>query len=727
MLDRIWRQGDCDKRTDQRLSATVLVSFVVTLLAALLAAVVITGPASAQADEGADSDLAPGNGETIVLARPTWDTGWFQAEVLVHLLAELGYVLDGPTTYNNNDFYADVQSGEVDLWVNGWFPLHDQLLPSDGGARAVGFEVRGGALQGYVADLASVEATGLTTLADLADPEVAAVFDNDGNGRADLIGCNLDWVCHSIIEHHLEAFGLTGTVEQVSADYGPLMEAAARRQADGAPVLYYTFTPNWTTGVLVPGQDVAWIPTPFPSLPAELAGEEEATIIDSIDGCLSDPCAMGFPPNDIRAVANNDLLDGQPAIASLLEQLVIPLADISAQNARMFRGEDSAPDIENHAAQWIADNRDTVEGWLAAATQAHLDAGGQLGPLPASSDANRIEVGTIRVATRTAPPFVDYGDEVYSGFTMELLDLVADEIGAELEIYGVTSNAKLIDDVARGQADVGASAIAITSQREERIDFSQPYFDSGLEIMVAQESGGILGGRLGAVARTVFSLDLLLVVLSLIVVLFAAAHVVWLAERRTNPEFPQTYRAGIWEAFWWAAVTATTVGYGDKTPKGVVGRLFGLLWMFVGLFVLAYFTAGIASAFTLDQLEGRINGPSDLRGHEVGVVSDSLADEYLKAQGIPATEYLNADAAYEALLDGSLDAVVHDAAILQHFVTDNADGGLELTGLVFAERGFGFALGNNSELTEAVNRGLITVVESGEYGELYEEWFGADQ
>ncbi len=697
-----------------------------TVLLVAISALASGAPAAAQS-EGPD-DVGPGNGEVIVVARPTWDTGWFQAEVVTQLLAELGYVIDGPATYSNDDFYASVQAGDVDLWVNGWFPLHDQLLGGDAdGARAVGFEVRGGALQGYLADTASIEAAGITTLADLADPGIAAIFDDDGDGRADLIGCNLEWACHAIVEHHLEAYGLTDTVEQVSADYGPLMEAAVRRQADGLPILYYTFTPNWTTGVLVPGSDVAWIPAPFPSLPPDIARQEEATVIDGISGCLADPCAMGFPPNDIRAVANGELLDEQPAIATLLDRLAIPLADISAQNALMFKGEDSEPDIEAHAATWISDNRDAVESWLDAAVQAHLDAGGELGPIPISSDANRIDVGTIRVATRTAPPFVSYDEELYTGFTMELLDLVADEIGAELEIYGVTTNAKLIDDVARGQADVGASAIAITSQREERIDFSQPYFDSGLEILVPSESRGFLGGRLGAVARTVFSLDLLVVVLSLVVILFAAAHIVWLAERRTNPEFPQSYREGIWEAFWWAAVTATTVGYGDKTPKGVVGRVFGLFWMFVGLFVLAYFTAGIASAFTLDELEGRISGPGDLRNHDVGVVADSLADEYLSAQGIPATEYVTADEAYDALLTGSLDAVVHDAAILQHFVTDNVDGDAELTGLVFAERGFGFALGTDSELTEAVNRGLIAVIESGEYGELYEQWFGAEE
>ena len=685
--------------------------------------------AHAQTAESTDDELVPGNGTVITVARPTWDTGWFQAEVITQLLAELGYVIDGPSTYNNDDFYRDVATGEVDLWVNGWFPLHDQFVGAgpDAPSRQVGFEVRGGALQGYVADLATIEAEGVETLADLADPAIARLFDGDGDGKADLIGCNTDWVCHEIVEYHLDAYGLRETVEQVSADYGPLMEAAVQRYRNGDPLLYYTYTPNWTNGVLVPGVDVNWIPVPFADLPDGLADQESATTLTGISGCLADPCNMGFPPNDIRAVANSRLLESEPAIASLLEQFTIPLSDISTENAAMFRGEDSSVDIRGHAAGWIDDNRETIDDWLRAATQAHLDAGLELGPKPAFSDANRVEVGTIRVATRTAPPFVSYDNETYGGFTIELLDIVAEQIGADFEIYGVTSNAKLIDDVARGEADLGASAIAITSQREERIDFSQPYFDSGLEIMVPTENRGLLGGRLGAVARTLFSVDVLVVCLSLILVLFAAAHVVWLAERRNNPEFPQSYWPGVWEAFWWAAVTATTVGYGDKTPKGVVGRLFGLLWMFVGLFVLAYFTAGIASAFTLDELEGRIAGPADLRGHEVGVIADSLGDEYLKSQGIPAIEYASSGEAYQALIDGSLDAVVHDAAILQHFVTDNSGGDTEIVGLMFAERGFGFALGPDSELTEAVNRGLISVVESGEYAELYEEWFGTER
>ncbi len=672
-------------------------------------------------DANAD-DLVPGAGRTLVMARPTWDTGWFQAEVLARVLAELGYLIDGPVTYDNESFYRDVEDGTVDLWANGWFPLHERFLPGtrSDGAEAVGYEVEGGALQGYAADIASVDEFGITSLADLADPAIAAVFDGDGDGKADLIGCNRDWACHDLIEHQLEAFDLTGTVEQVSAEYGPLMEAAARRHVDGRPVLYYNFTPNWTNGVMVPGRDVVWLPVPFSSLPDELADEADGGVVAGIAGCLDDPCNMGFPPNDIRTVANRRLLADEPAVAELLERFSIPLDDIAEQNARMFRGEDAESDIETHAEEWLDRQRDTVDRWLEAATRAHVAAGRALGPRPARAGTDEIAVESIRVVTRPAAPYVVYDGGRYGGFTIELLELIADEAGVEIEISGVTSNAKLIDDVARGEADVGAGAIAVTSERERRVDFSQAYMESGLEIMVPKSGSSALRRVVGIFV----SRDVLLVIGTLVLALVIAAHVVWLAERRTNPEFPSAYGEGIWEAFWWAAVTATTVGYGDKTPKGFVGRIVGLFWMFVGLFLLAYFTAGIASAVAVQEVEGRIQGPADLRAAEVGVVTGSLADDHLGLQGIAATEYATADDAYRALVDGSIEAVVHDAAILQHHLTDTGRDDLHLVGPVFARRGLAFAVDSSTDIDEALNRGLIEVIESGRYDELQTRWFG---
>ncbi|MBM3661687.1 MAG: hypothetical protein FJW94_02160 [Actinobacteria bacterium] len=50
-----------------------------------------------------------------------------------------------------------------------------------------------------------------------------------------------------------------------------------------------------------------------------------------------------------------------------------------------------------------------------------------------------------------------------------------------------------------------------------------------------------------------------------ILLLVVVGHIVWLVERRTNDDFPHSYLAGVWEGIWWAIVTMTTIGYGDRT------------------------------------------------------------------------------------------------------------------------------------------------------------------
>ncbi len=709
---------------------TVAVVFLIVLLA-----VVMPAPASAQAGEPtrsstegpAASDGVPGAGEVVRLARGTWDTGWFQAEIAAQLLTELGYAVDGPVTRDNEAFYAGLADGTVDLWLNGWLPLHQPLIDRLAAEEAVpvGFEVRGGALQGYLVDRGSAERLGIEDLGDLAEPDIAAVFDRDDDGLADLIGCEDGWSCGPIVDHHLEAYGLADTVEQVQGDYGPLMEATVADVAAGEPALFYTFTPNWTTGLLVPGDDVVWLPVPFPSLPADAAAQESLVDVGGVVGCRRDPCLLGFAPNDIRAVARRSFLADHPAIEALLTELTIPLDDISAQNATMIGGDDSAAAIAEAAASWIETNRAEIDRLVAMAVEAHLADGRSLNPRPSVGGPDRGSVGRLLVATRLAPPFVTHDGRAYSGFTLDLLDLIADDIGADVEVYAVNSTAKLIDDVERGEAAVGAGAVTITAEREAVVDFSQPFFDSGLQILVADRDEGFLGGRVGAVLRVLFSVDLLLLLLVLIGVLLVAAHVIWLTERRTNPDFPQSYRSGIWESLWWAAVTATTVGYGDKTPRGVTGRIFGLVWMFSGLFVLAYFTAGIATAFTIDELSAAIDEPADLRDHTVGVPIDTASFDYLERQGIAATTYPTAEDAYEALFAGEIEAVVHDAAILQHFVATDGRGGVHLSGLIFAERDFGFVLPADDDLIEPINRALLRLIENGDYAELHNRWFGS--
>ena len=312
-------------------------------------------------------DSVPGDGVTIRMAQATWDTGWFQAQVCKVMLEDLGYEVRGPDTLENVDFFIFTAQGDVDFWANGWFPLHDRFLEFEqvGDAiRPVGFQVQGGALQGYLVDKATADKLGLSNLGDLQEPEIAKVFDRDGDAKADLIGCEVEWACEKVIEHHIDVYGLGETVTQVQGDYSALASDVMERYANGESILFYTWTPNWTVSELVIGEDVVWLGVPFSAV---LGDPEADTKVESIHGCLETPCDMGFEANDIRVVANVIFLEANPAAATLFASVKIPLQDIAAQNVLMRGGENNDEDIRRHAEEWIDSNRDQVDQWMAAA------------------------------------------------------------------------------------------------------------------------------------------------------------------------------------------------------------------------------------------------------------------------------------------------------------------------------------------------------------------------
>ncbi|HEX2257162.1 MAG TPA: glycine betaine/L-proline ABC transporter substrate-binding protein ProX, partial [Afifellaceae bacterium] len=176
--------------------------------------------------------------------------------------------------------------------------------------------------------------------------------------------------CELVIEHHLDEYGLRDHVNPIKAGYSASMADAIAAHEQGEPILFYTWTPNWTVNALVPGEDVMWIEVPHPSLPEEQAELEDATSLEGVAGCVADPCLMGFPANDIRPVANSAFLEENPAARRLLEVMAIPLPAVFEQNARMQDGEDSSEDIVRHAEEWIEANRATFDGWIEEARAA---------------------------------------------------------------------------------------------------------------------------------------------------------------------------------------------------------------------------------------------------------------------------------------------------------------------------------------------------------------------
>ena len=212
----------------------------------------------------------------------------------------------------------------------------------------------------------------------------------------------------------------------------------------------------------------------------------------------------------------------------------------------------------------------------------------------------------------------------------------------------------------------------------------------------------------------------------MLLMLLVATHVIWLVERQRNSDFPHSYIRGIWEAIWWAAVTVTTVGYGDKTPKGVIGRIFGLFWMFAGLFLVAQFTASLTTALAVQELRGAISTVADLPGKRVATVAGSTSSDYLRRFNVWQIDVDEIQRAYSLLETGEVQAILYDAPTLQYHATTAGRGKVQVVGHIFEKVQYGIALSNGSPYRDPINIALLDIIESGEYDALYTEWFGGE-
>lgn len=342
-----------------------------------------------------------------------------------------------------------------------------------------------------------------------------------------------------------------------------------------------------------------------------------------------------------------------------------------------------------------------------------------LAPLPAAAGA-AAPAGQLRVATREVPPFVFQANGKLAGFSVDLWQAIAAEMKTGSGFAEHATVPELLAAVKSGRADLGIAAISITAERSTDFDFSQPMFDSGLQILVRDQPGG---GSAAETWRLLFSSAVLPFVGITLLFILVPAHVVWWSERR-HPRGMLENRAyfpGIFEACWWGASTLATQA--DQMPRSSFGRVIAVLWMFTSVVFVAYFTATVTSSLTVQQLQGDIKGPEDLPGKQVATTTGSTSALYLKQQNVQVTEFPKIEQAYDALLKGQADAVVFDSPVLLYYAAHEGKGKVDLVGAPFRKESYGIIFPQNSLYRRHVDNALLTLKENGTYQRIYDKWF----
>jgi polar amino acid transport system substrate-binding protein len=329
----------------------------------------------------------------------------------------------------------------------------------------------------------------------------------------------------------------------------------------------------------------------------------------------------------------------------------------------------------------------------------------------------------LRVGVYLEPPFVMSTVDGFGGFAIDLWSKIATTLRWTCDYQQVASITELLDKLNKGELDVGVTDLSITSGRLQQVDFTQPYLDAGLQVMINEKHRGgfveLIRGLSEAGHLQVFAVGALLL-------LFATIFLT-LYDRRLDPTFHRSWTMGLSESFY-HVVSLAMAGKADHKPigTGATGNLLAALWLICGVTIVAYITSSITSVMTVNKIHSQINGPKDLAGKKVGTVTGSAAAAYCHSASLNTEEFPDIDGAVKALAAEQIDAIVYNSWTLRYIDKQHPELPITEVGPLFEPRKFGFALPQGSLLRMPINLTLLRLSEGGYLRQIGSEYFGTE-
>ncbi|KAJ9561079.1 hypothetical protein OSB04_006239 [Centaurea solstitialis] len=287
------------------------------------------------------------------------------------------------------------------------------------------------------------------------------------------------------------------------------------------------------------------------------------------------------------------------------------------------------------------------------------------------------------------------------------------------------SYSNLVAAVAENKYDAAVGDVTIITNRTRIVDFTQPYMESGLVIVVPVKKSKTSPWAF----LKPFTIEMWLVTGGFFLLV---GFVVWILEHRLNHEFRGPPSQQIITIFWFSFSTMF-FSHRENTVS-TLGRLVLLLWLFVVLIINSSYTASLTSILTVQQLSSRIEGLDSLisSNEPIGVQDGSFAYNYL-IQELNVAEsrirslkdkmdYLNA--LHLGPKRGGVAAIVDELPYIELFMTYTKCE-FKIVGREFTKSGWGFAFQRDSPLALDLSTAVLQLSENGELQRIHDKWLAS--
>ena len=339
--------------------------------------------------------------------------------------------------------------------------------------------------------------------------------------------------------------------------------------------------------------------------------------------------------------------------------------------------------------------------------------------LPSLSQGQGME--SLRVGVVHEPPFVIKDGEVFTGLSVDLWNSIADEAGVNYEFVEFNDHLGLIRALDFEEIDVSINPIHVNEMRLTLLEATQPFYVSFLGVATSQAQQS----QVRVFLQNFFSLQFFRLILLLVVTIFVFGTILWLVECKHNRRQFRPNLIGLFDGFWWSAVTMTTVGYGDKAPKTKLGRAIAMVWMFTAILIISAFTATVASTLTVNSLSRNIEDLQDLRNStNIASVHGSSSEAFLKQNEIdPSALFDNVENALSSLAARKTEVLVYDKTVLDYLIGKmQLEGKAVLLPISFNRQYNSFFLSKNSRHLEWINPLLVRKINQRSWQELLQEY-----
>ncbi|KAK7098048.1 hypothetical protein V1264_004938 [Littorina saxatilis] len=344
------------------------------------------------------------------------------------------------------------------------------------------------------------------------------------------------------------------------------------------------------------------------------------------------------------------------------------------------------------------------------------------------------------------------GNDRFEGYALDLAEALSKEVGFEYHFrlvndnnYGMRSPVNntwngMIGELISRKADVAIAGLTITAERERYVDFSKPYMEIGVAIIIKKpqhQKPGVFSFMEPLSIEVWVCITVAYIGVSVALFLVSRfSPVEWKKDPKSETGYENDF--SLFNSFWFSMGALMFQG-SDTCPKSVSGRIIGGAWWFFVLIIISSYTANLAAFLTMKRMVKPIESVDDLVNHptiKYGVPRSGTTFQFFKNSDVPVYrqmyEYMSRNPeVLTATTDEGIEKVRKSKGKYA-FLTDNSaieyannrePCDTTIVGPALNNKGFGIATPRGSDIRDQITLAVLRLKEGGTLHTLRQRWW----